>query len=78
MEVLKEYVWETDETELHDLIDSGYDVISQDVDMSVIYEELANCFDNDELEQRIKEHFGYYGLCELIQVDGVYYWLMQV
>ena len=74
MEELNRHVWKTDETELKELIETGYDVIYQDVSLSVIYEELANCF----TDEQIAEHFGYYGLCELVQVDGMYYWLMLV
>ena len=77
MEVLKGHVWETDETELKDLIDSGYAEIYADVSLSVIYEEIANYFDSHEVRQRIKDIFGYYGPGVLLKVDGVYYWLMQ-
>lgn len=78
MEVLKDYVWETDESELNDLIDSGYEVIYFDVSLSVIYAELSNCFDNQEVHRNILDIFGYYGPGALLKVDGVYYWLMQV
>lgn len=77
MEVLKGHVWETDETELKDLIDSGYAEIYADVSLSVIYEEIANCFDSHEVRQRIKDIFGYYGPGVLLKVSGVYYWIMQ-
>ena len=75
MEEIRNRVWETDESELNELIDAGYEVIYFDVSLSVIYKELTNCFTNDE---QIEQHFGYYGLNELLQVDGMYYWIMQV
>ena len=74
MEEIRNRVWETDESELNELIDAGYEVIYFDVSLSVIYKELTNCF----TDEQINEQFGYYGLNELLQVDGMYYWIMQV
>jgi len=78
-EILQDYVWETDENELRELINSGYEIIYQDVNLSTIYDEIANCYENHELQEQILKHLlGYYGLCVLVHVDGVYYWLMQL
>lgn len=77
IDVLQEYVRDTDEAELLDLIELGYQEIYSDVSLSVIYEELSICFNNDEMEQRIEHMFGYYGPGVLLHVAGTYYWLMQ-
>lgn len=77
IDVLREYIWQTNEDELKDLIDLGYAEIYADVSLSVIYEELSICFSNDEMEQRIEHMFGYYGPGVLLHVAGTYYWLMQ-
>lgn len=78
MDELRRYVRETDESELNNLIDSGYVVIYQDVNLSEIYEVLSNGIPETEIEQQIRNMFGYYGLRLLLQVDGMHYWLMQV
>lgn len=78
MNELKRYVWETDETELQELIVAGYDIVYQDINLSVIYELIANCYEDHELKQWIDENFGYYGLSRLLQVDGMHYWIVQV
>ncbi len=77
-EILQDYVWETDKNELQGLIKSGCEVIYSDINLSVIYEEIAGCFKNNEVHKKIKEHFGFYGLSALLYVNGVYYWIMQV
>ena len=78
MEVLRDYVWETDNDELQELIDSGYELVYADVSLEVIYEQFFDCFEGREVDQRIEEHFGYYGLYALLYVEGMHYWLMQV
>lgn len=78
-EILQDYVWETDVNELQDLIASGYEIIFQDVNLSAIYEYIAELYNEDELQEEIHKHLlGYYGLCRLLQVDGMFYWIMQV
>ena len=74
MDILKRYIWETDENELNELIEDGYSVTYLDVSLSVIYGELLSCLDGDVTEQ-IESMFGYYGLHELLLVGGMYYWL---
>ena len=76
--MLKKYVWEVDESEFNCIIESGCEVIYSDINLSIIYEEIAGCFKNNEVRQKINEHFGYYGLSALLYVNGVYYWIMQV
>lgn len=79
IETLKRYVWETDADELNELIEDGFAVLYADVSLSVIYGELLQYFDGrDDMDQVLKELFGYYGLHALRLFDGVYYWLMQV
>ena len=78
IDILQDYVWEADKNELMELVDLGCEIIYQDVSLTVIYDELVTCFDNNELQQQIKEHFGFYGLSALLHVDGMYYWIMQV
>lgn len=78
IEVLREYVEKANEKELQELIGFGYEIIYQDVSLSVIYEEIENCYENHEMRQRISEMFGYYGLSILLYVNGVHYWIMQV
>ena len=75
MDKIKEYIGNASSQELHDLFNFGYDIVYQDISLSVIYEELINAFTNDE---RIIEHFGYYGQGLLLRVGSMYYWLMQV
>ncbi len=78
-EILRDYVWNADKNELLELIESGYEIIFQDVNLSAIYEYIAELYNEDELEEQIHRHLlGYYGLCILVHVDGVYYWLMQL
>ena len=79
MDILKQYVWKTDQDELNELIEDGFTVLYADVSLSVIYGELLQYFnDRDDMDQVLKELFGYYGLHALRLLDGVYYWLMQV
>ena len=75
MDILKQYVWETDQDELNELIETGYTIIYLDASLSVIYGELLQYF-NGNIEYQIKELFGYYGLHELLLIDDMYYWLM--
>lgn len=76
--MLKKYVWEVDESEFNCIIESGCEVIYSDINLSIIYEEIASCFKKNEVHKKIKEHFGFYGLGALLYVNGVYYWIMQV
>lgn len=78
IDTLQSYVWISSEREMQDFINSGYDIIYQDVNLYTIYDELSNCYNNDNLQRRIEEHFGYYGLSLLLQVNSMYYWIMQV
>lgn len=78
MDTLREYVWKTDENELQRLIDMGYDILYQDVNLHVIYDEIAQCIEYKEVDMLINYHFGYYGLCKLLYVNGIYHWMMQV
>lgn len=73
MEKISEYVGIASDEELLDLISFGYDIVYQDVNLSVIYDEMRNAFTNAQIE----DHLGYYGPGLLLQVDGIYYWLMQ-
>ena len=75
MDILKQYVWKTDQDELNELIETGYTIIYADVSLSVIYGEILQCFDGN-IKDQIKELFGYYGLHELLLIDGMYYWLV--
>ena len=75
MDILKDYVWETDQAELDDQLETGYTIIYADVSLSVIYGELLQYF-NDDIDQQVKDLFGYYGLHNLLLIDGIYYWLM--
>ncbi len=78
-EILQDYVWETDENELRELINSGYEIIYQDINLSVIYEYIAELYNENELQEEIHKHLlGYYGLCRLLHVDGMFYWIMQL
>ena len=74
MDILKQYVWETDENELKELIEDGYVITYLDVSLSVIYGELLAYLDGN-IEEQIQSMFGYYGLHHLLLVDGNYYWL---
>ena len=74
IDILKDYVWETDQAELNDQLETGYIIIYVDVNLSVICAELLQYFD-DDTDQRINELFGHYGLHNLLLVDGMYYWL---
>lgn len=74
MEKVSEYVGIASDQELLDLLNFGYDIVYRDMSLTVIYEELKNAFTNDE---RIIDHFEYYGPGLLLQVDGMHYWLMQ-
>ena len=78
MNILQDYVWESDENQLREFIELGFEVMYLDVNLSVIYEEIEGCFENHEVHQKINEHFGFYGLSALLHVDGMYYWIMQV
>ena len=76
-DILRDYVWEAREFDLREFIESGYEVIYQDANLSTIYEELSNGFEDYEMRQRITDMFGYYGPGVILQVNGMYYWLMQ-
>ena len=74
---LRDFVFEAREFDLREFIESGYEVIYQDANLSVIYEELSNGFENYEMRQRIIDMFGYYGPGVVLKVNDMYYWLMQ-
>ena len=73
--ILKQYVWETDEQQLYELLKDGYVEVYRDVNLSSIYEELIEGMENDDMEEAFEYYFGYYGLNELLLVDGMHYWL---
>lgn len=75
---LRSFVFEAREFDLGAFIESSYEVICQDANLSTIYEELTNGFENYEMRQRIIDIFGYYGPGVVLKVNDVYYWLMQV
>ena len=77
-EILQDYVWESDNNELQELVNSGCEVIYSDINLSIIYDVIASCFKKSEVHRKIKEHFGFYGLSALLHVDNVYYWIMQI
>ena len=78
IDILREYLAEANEAELQELIGFGYGIVYQDVNLSAIYDVLADSFHETELEQQIRDIFGYYGLGLLLQVDGMNYWIMQL
>lgn len=77
IDILRDYAWEAREFDLKAFMESGYEVICQDVNLSAIYEVLSNGFEDHEMCQLITDIFGYYGRGVILQVNGMYYWLMK-
>ena len=66
MKKVSEYVWIASDQELLELQEMGYKVVYQDINLSAIYEEMTDTF------------IGYFGLGLVLQVEGMYYWLVQL
>lgn len=74
MDKIKEYIGIASNQELLELLEMGYDIVYQDISLSVIYDELKNAL----TDKQIEDHFGYYGQGLLLQVEEMFFWIMQV